>query len=154
MDRDYRRRLIEILESIANGVAPLSATDGHQHAVDIALKEPWRRITRMAPRENDDHHSDVAALLKFLKAVQQHRLAADPAELLELLSLSPCARARGNDYDANIGSIHGNSFANRSLTVRTPAGLIPLGSRDGTARSDMYAVVIPIFAASARRRSD
>jgi hypothetical protein len=56
----------------------------------------------MRMRKNDHNHSNIGAFLKCVHAVQQHRLACDPAELLELASTCARSFSAGNNYDADI----------------------------------------------------
>jgi hypothetical protein len=82
MNRNDSSRWIQVLEAIAHRIDSFLATDGDEQPIDITLKEPRRRIAGVSSWKNDYDHSNVGAFLKLLDAVQQHRLAADPAELL------------------------------------------------------------------------
>jgi hypothetical protein len=99
---DDRHFIRKILESVANRIASFSAADGQQKSFRVTLKKPWRRVTHMFVRENYDNHRDVVALLKCLNAVEQHRLARDPAELLELLPASAGSLPAGDDHNADV----------------------------------------------------
>jgi hypothetical protein len=91
LGREWTRRIVnrdnlcsfrQILEAVSHRIAALATADGNQQAIGIAFQEPWRRISRECLGQNDDDHQHVRSRLKRLHAVKQHRLSANPAELL------------------------------------------------------------------------
>jgi hypothetical protein len=55
-------------------------------------------------RKNDDDHADVSALLKYLYAVQQHRFAGNPPELLQLLPARADTLSAGDNHNADVSA--------------------------------------------------
>ena len=85
-------------------------------------------------------------------------LPADPAELLELLAARRACRFPPATMTTPTSRTVRTSLMRRALEqarliVRTPTARSAAGTRFGTPRSARYAVVMPIFAASASRRS-
>ena len=93
----------------------------------------------MLMRQDHDYHHDASVLLESLEAVEEHRLSAHPAELLQLGAAGAGALSTGDDDHADVG-FHWNIRENRSAIVFTPVALIPLGNRAGIERLDMNAV--------------
>jgi hypothetical protein len=98
-DREITRK---ILESVPHRVAALASSNGEKKSLGVALKEPWRRITDVLVRQDDDDESDILTLLKCLNAVQKHRLSRNPSELLELRSTGARSFSAGDNYHADV----------------------------------------------------
>jgi hypothetical protein len=103
MHEDDAHFFREIFQSIRHRLRTLSAADGNEQAIDVALKEPRRRIADERFREHTHYHRHVGPSVEHLDAVQQHRLAGDPAELLELTAADTTAGAGSDDHHANVG---------------------------------------------------
>jgi len=56
----------------------------------------------MFVRQHYNDHPDIFPLLNELETVKQHRLAGDPAKLLELISTRAAPRSARDDYYANV----------------------------------------------------
>src|SRR6185437_10453180 len=112
----------KIIQSAAHGVAALVASDTDQQAAQIALEEPWRRISRVRPGDYRNYHAYVGTLLEQLHAVQQHRFASNPAELFQLVGAGACSGSSSDDDDADVlqSFSHENSRLNISAMVATP----------------------------------
>ena len=118
-----------------------------------------RRRTRCGSTHDD--HRDVGARHERLHAVQQHRLAGDPAELLQLARrrcacrcppatmTTPTSRAQRRRVTRRSRS---NEIGDRAHAASSSH--VRASTRFGTrALREIRRVVIPILAASARRRS-
>jgi hypothetical protein len=105
MNHHYFTFVGKIFEAVANRVASLASANGKEQSFGVALEKPWRRVTNVLMRQDNNYHGDVFALLEKLKTVQQHRLSSDPAELLDLIAARARSLAAGDDHYADI-TIH------------------------------------------------
>ena len=92
----------KVVETIRDRLGARSPPDRDEQTIDVALKEPGRRIAGILLREDAHHRANVVALHERLHAVEEHRLPRDPPKLLELRSADARAAAGGDDHDTDV----------------------------------------------------
>ncbi len=166
MNKDDARLVRQVIEATGDRLRSRFSSGRDHESVDVTLENPWWRVTGVFVREDADDADHVPARHEALQTVKQHWLASYPAQLLQLPATGACARSAGNDHDTDVAcrvrrgraagvDSHANSFSKSWVIVRTPMTWTSLvaPARFGTPRSATKTRVIPMFAASAMRRS-
>ena len=95
----------QVFETVQHAFMSLAATNGYQQAINVALKEPGRRIGGVRLGQHDDNNCNISARHERLHAMQQRRLACHPAKLFELGRLRARAGSSGDDHHTDIAQV-------------------------------------------------
>jgi hypothetical protein len=80
----------------------MTSANGQQKALGVALEDPGRRVSDVLARQDADNHRDFRERLEGLNAVEQHGLAGNPPELLQLFRSRARPAPGGDDNDTNV----------------------------------------------------
>jgi len=106
VDENDPRFIRQIVEAIRHGFHPCPAARRHHQAIDVALKEPRRRIPSVPLWQHAHDAADGGVRHERLDAVQQHRLPRYPAELLQPGAPNSRSRANRDYYHADVARRH------------------------------------------------
>src|SRR5678815_3481373 len=105
----------EIFQPVPDRFASRRAARRDHQAIDVALKDPRRRIGDVAGGQHDNDADDVRPRHEGLEAVEQDRLPRYPAKLFELTTTCSRAASAGHDHDTDVARlVHANNRFKRS----------------------------------------